>query len=446
MNDKEYPREDQQLSFDLMKNTYRKGDRSRKVDDRYLFLEALISAKSYFYLSFQGRSIKDNKPLVPSVLVSDLQDYLKGIYGTDFTTVHPLQPFNEKYFNPEYPLLKTYNQSWYKALLNSTQKKPFIDAIIGNKLTTKGHDTIEENSTVEEANQLIELYDLINFFRHPAKNYLQKQLGISLGIEQIDLQETESFRLDGLESYKLSDSALNVLIKQNSQDKNSLDIWQKKVRAEGLIMEGVIGDGILNKEIEKATAIYELLQPHLKPQQIYSAELTLNSHLLIGDIDCIGEEYIDYRTGGLRERQKIEVWIKHLFRAATGAKGCTRLISKHPTHTNKASEAIFHEMSEHDAIQYLAELTELYTNSLGKPFAYLPEASAAYFDAYLTDNDVNKALDKAHKHFNSGRAPGEGMDPYYKRLYQFPLDAGHNFSAIAERILSPMRQYWEKLK
>ncbi|MFT5208964.1 MAG: exodeoxyribonuclease V gamma subunit [Flavobacterium sp.] len=449
MNDKEYPREDQQLGFDLMRNTYRKGDRSKKVDDRYLFLEALISAKSYFYLSYQGRSIKDNKPLPPSVLVSDLQDYLKGLYGTDFTIEHPLQPFNEKYFNPEYPLLKTYNHSWYKALRSSTQKKPFVDAIIGHTLATKkngtkGNDT-KENRKIEEENQLIELHDLINFFRHPAKNYLQKQLGIHLGIEQVDLQETESFKLDGLESYKLSDSALEVLVKQYSQDRNSLNIWKKQVRAEGMIMEGVIGDGILNREIEKAKAIYNLLLPHLKPQQIYSGDIKLNSHILIGDIDCMGDEYIDYRTGSLRERQKIEVWIKHLFRAATGANGSSRLISKHPTQSKKASEAIFKEMPEHDAIQYLCELTELYTNSLGAPFAYLPEASAVYFDTYLLENDVDKALDKAHKHFNSGRAPGEGLDSYYKRLYQFPLDKEHNFSAIAERILSPMRQYWEKL-
>ena len=36
------------------------GDRSVREDDRYLFLEALLSARQVFYLSYIGQSIKDN--------------------------------------------------------------------------------------------------------------------------------------------------------------------------------------------------------------------------------------------------------------------------------------------------------------------------------------------------------------------------------------------------
>jgi exodeoxyribonuclease V gamma subunit len=433
MNDKEYPREDQNLGFDLMQNNYRKGDRSRKIDDRYLFLEALISAKSYFFLSYQGRNIKDNKPLAPSVLVSDLQDYIKRVYGTDLTIEHPLQPFSDKYFDPAYPQLKTYNQGWYKALTSPAKKKLFVDANI---------ETFNANNIADTA--LIELQDLINFFRHPAKNYLQKQLGIQLGVEQLIHKETESFKLDGLESYQISDSALHAMIKQDS-----LAHWQKQIRAEGLVMEGMIGNGILNREIEKASAIYGLLVPHLKPKHNYSAELTLDatiSNKIFGSVDCYGEEYIDYRTGVLRERQKIEIWIKHLFMAATGHHQSARIISKHPTKNDKASEAIFNPLSKDDAKEYLSELTELYVNNQGKLFEYLPETSAIYFDALSSKNNESQALDKAYKHFDSDRAPAEGMDPYFNRLYQFPLESDQNFTSLAQCILSPMRQYWEKIQ
>ena len=42
MNDGVYPRTLAPLGFDLMQQQSRKGDRSRRDDDRYLFLEALI--------------------------------------------------------------------------------------------------------------------------------------------------------------------------------------------------------------------------------------------------------------------------------------------------------------------------------------------------------------------------------------------------------------------
>lgn len=38
-----------------MRNDYRPGDRSRREDDRYLLLEALLSAREQLYVSWVGR-------------------------------------------------------------------------------------------------------------------------------------------------------------------------------------------------------------------------------------------------------------------------------------------------------------------------------------------------------------------------------------------------------
>ncbi|MFW9278408.1 hypothetical protein, partial [Glaesserella parasuis] len=45
MNEGEFPRQQTINSFDLMQYAPQKGDRSRRDDDRYLFLEALLSAQ-----------------------------------------------------------------------------------------------------------------------------------------------------------------------------------------------------------------------------------------------------------------------------------------------------------------------------------------------------------------------------------------------------------------
>src|SRR5690606_19259373 len=76
MNDGDYPRPRNPMPFDLMEKDYRPGDRSRRDDDRYLFLEAMLSARERLYVSWVGRSIVDNTPRPPSVLVAQLRDHI----------------------------------------------------------------------------------------------------------------------------------------------------------------------------------------------------------------------------------------------------------------------------------------------------------------------------------------------------------------------------------
>ena len=78
MNYDAYPRRSHPLDFDLMAGHPKPGDRSRRNDDRYLFLEALLSARKTLHISYTGQSVQDNGVIPPSVLVSDLLDYLEG--------------------------------------------------------------------------------------------------------------------------------------------------------------------------------------------------------------------------------------------------------------------------------------------------------------------------------------------------------------------------------
>lgn len=66
-----------------MRNDYRPGDRSRREDDRYLLLEALLSAREQLYVSWVGRSIRDNGERPPSVLIGQLRDHLAAGWRLD---------------------------------------------------------------------------------------------------------------------------------------------------------------------------------------------------------------------------------------------------------------------------------------------------------------------------------------------------------------------------
>ncbi|MEI6127441.1 MAG: exodeoxyribonuclease V subunit gamma, partial [Pseudomonadota bacterium] len=59
MNDSDYPRSFARPGFDLMEHCRRLCDRSKRHEDRFIFLESILSARENLIISYVGRSIKD---------------------------------------------------------------------------------------------------------------------------------------------------------------------------------------------------------------------------------------------------------------------------------------------------------------------------------------------------------------------------------------------------
>jgi exodeoxyribonuclease V gamma subunit len=125
MNDGDFPRRAPPVRFRPAgaAGMARPGDRSRRDDDRYLMLEALLAARDKLYVSWVGRNVRDNSEQPASVLVSQLRDYLApaGSSTCDArTTVHALQPFSRRYF--EQGGLLTYAGEWRAAHARRTRR------------------------------------------------------------------------------------------------------------------------------------------------------------------------------------------------------------------------------------------------------------------------------------------------------------------------------------
>ena len=100
MNEGEFPKIDRNPTFDLLTHNFRKGDRSRRADDRYQFLEILLSARQQLIITYIGQSITQNEVIPPSVVISELLEVLQESYQlSDLITRHPLQPFSQRYFD-----------------------------------------------------------------------------------------------------------------------------------------------------------------------------------------------------------------------------------------------------------------------------------------------------------------------------------------------------------
>ena len=208
LNDGEFPRQRQPLGFDLMaQNPSRLGDRSRRGDDRYLFLEALISARDALYLSYQGRNIKNNNEKQPSLVLKELMDYLAQGYGWHFSDCAkhksqiqqmPMQPFSEANYLPQksdFSSKPSFDANWLTLAYNK-QSKANESAFV----------VLDECIALESLTS----NDLIRFFQHPSKVFAQQVLNLYLDSNTTQLDDVEPFSADHLESYLLKQELLEA--------------------------------------------------------------------------------------------------------------------------------------------------------------------------------------------------------------------------------------------
>jgi len=211
LNDGEFPRQRQPLGFDLMaQSPTQLGDRSRRGDDRYLFLEALISARQALYLSYQGRNIKNNNEKQPSLVLKELMDYLSQGYGWCFTSNTLKNGVVQENHLQQLPM-QAFSEANYHLNESLLGAKPSFDAN-WLKLTQNKHTSVTNVSLVVKDEKLaldsLTVADLIRFYQHPSKIFAQGALNLYLDDRTVNLDDVEPFSADHLESYLLKQDLL----------------------------------------------------------------------------------------------------------------------------------------------------------------------------------------------------------------------------------------------
>jgi len=192
MNDAAFPRRVAPRDFDLMAGGRRAGDRSRREDDRTMFLEALLAAREKLYISWQGRRAADNAVLPPSVLVAQLLDFLQEHWpAAPRPQLQPLQPFSASYFTPGSGFA-TYADDW--ARLHGSQGGP---AIAGTAVSAMPPVAL----TGTHLKQLL---------RQPVQVFYRHRLGVWLDGQDDGGQDTEPFAPDPLALYAAGKSLLDA--------------------------------------------------------------------------------------------------------------------------------------------------------------------------------------------------------------------------------------------
>ncbi len=206
LNDGIFPKADKWATFDLMGDNYRPGDRSRRGDDRYQFLEAILAARENLYISYLGQSIVTNEAVPPSVMVTEFLELLEDFYGVVEKVVeHPLHPFNSRYFKNEETQLYSYSKNHRKTA--ETLKKGAV----------KKNNWWLGNLDVETRE--ISLDDLLQFYSNPQRFFIRNCLDIRLEGE-VDLPaDREAFVLNPLDEYMINQDVVKALVNGENPEK-----------------------------------------------------------------------------------------------------------------------------------------------------------------------------------------------------------------------------------
>ncbi|UDQ96646.1 exodeoxyribonuclease V subunit gamma [Lentisphaerota bacterium WC36G] len=203
LSEKNFPRKNFDTDFNLMTVKRRFGDRNAKDDDRYFFLETVLSAQDKLYLSYVGQSIKDNSPLVASSVVEELLNYVDDHFvyeeeqaqkiSENIRVIQPLNSYSKEYFTKNNrPFLYNYSRSDFEAMkvVFMTKSTSPFDITTGKSseqliklqklIAKKEHVKIINDEGVKNEIEKVKFSEIVDFFVNPSRYYMRNILNLDL--------------------------------------------------------------------------------------------------------------------------------------------------------------------------------------------------------------------------------------------------------------------------
>jgi len=431
MNDGAFPRDRRPPGFDLMGGQLRIGDRSHRADDRYLFLETLISTRQCLYLSYVGQDIRDNSPIPPSVLVSELLDYIdrcyvaeEGMVSAQLLVRHPLQPFNPRYFTGDERLF-SYSEIMCQAAATVSGEAGERQALLVDPLPEP-----------EAEWRQVELGQLIAFFEHPARYLIQRRLGLLLAPGESILDTRDPFELD----YFARGALLERLVERQLQGEESEALFQLELAA-GALPHGAFGEHYFARLREQAQRFAETLAQWRPAEEGRRLDLDFQHGglRLMGMLSGITPQGLfGFSVEKLPDSRFLGLWVRHLalnLCAPDDVTAQTRWL-------DGQGGLIFTPVA--DAGACMEDLLALYWQGLQQPLHLFPKASRRYAERLHNGKPPAACLAAANERW---RGEFNAFPEYADRYYQLAFPTGEvldsSFQQLAERVYEPIFAHME---
>ena len=303
-----FPGSDRHATFDLLAVERRYGDRSRRDDDRYQFLEALLAARDVLYISYPGQSSKTNKELPPAIVVSELLEVLRQDFGIilrerdsdpeglGFVRHHPLHPFSPRYFTGADPRFFSYDDRARAVAARLAQPAAPVPPWWSGNLAT--------------ADEIVPLTALFGFFANPQRWFVRNRLGIRLDLQEELPAESELFAVDSLAGYGVAQEIIRSHLAEEGA-KASL----ARLQIEGRWPLGTPGKLLFTGQEEELAGFADRIRARAMGRRLpdLPVDLTLGGTRIRG---LLGNQYEEgiliYRYSSCKGRDVLQFWLQAL--------------------------------------------------------------------------------------------------------------------------------------
>lgn len=312
LNDGEFPRIDREQGLDLMQapGEWHRGDRSQRDEDRYLFLEAILSAREALHLSFRGCSASTGEGLEPSAPLAELMSWLDAATARDRSSTgagdrpprpwqieHPLQPFAPRAFDGSLPDVMAFDARQREAacvlLMPPASLPRFLDAPL--------------RGVIEAA--FLDLRDVVAWLREPGRAFLRDALELEqpwLGPAD-DSGEPLDAALPRAARKALSAALIESFWREGELPSELPAAWRRS----GVLPAGHVADLAFDKvrndlgKVAKQLASKSLASLVGAPLQSLDVRLDVGGHTLRGRIDEVSATDGTLRRVGWLEHQRV---------------------------------------------------------------------------------------------------------------------------------------------
>lgn len=452
LSDGELPRREVSTDFDLIAHGpegRRVGDRSRRSEDRYLFLEALMSARERLIITYTGQSIRDNAALPPSVLVSELCDHLalaRAPSGEDplagVIVRHPLQAFSARYFDGRDAHLFSHAEHYVAgaAARRTASAPPFVAQPLPPPADTEA----------------IGVGDIVRFYQNPTAYLLNRRLELFLRERDLDVPDREPQELSPLDRYAAGHELLDLMLAGVPAARA-----KELTLATGALPLGSPGELDFLDIHACASAIADQVQAARlagkleatpRPASTFERRLPCG-RLLLGSLPETYElGLVEYQFARVRAKHLLGFWIRHLvecWRRPDGEPLTSCLIGRPP----EGSGVIRHELARvAEPARVLDALVARYDEGQRRPLRFFPSASRLFAENH--GKKQKPGVDLASQVLREWRRE-VGADPHLRRVFLLdrqladPFESSPGqapFEQLALEVFGPLLEHLSSLE
>jgi len=417
MQEGTFPRQNRIPAWDLLHLDPRAWDRNARIDDRQLFLDAVLTPSDRLIITASNRNVRSGKSEPLSACVDELLRVAQATVQAGGKKKiepikHQLQPFAPGYFKPNGDSLpRSFDsnsakvaESFLKSALESRLNSPFWNP-----------ESQFVETRQDEARE-ITLDQLVNFWKDPAAAFLREQ-GIMLGRdeENDEALDRSPLKLDGLQNWNVKSAIVQNIL----DDGLPLDYTKALLAANRALPSSELGKR--HWELLRATAeplankIRECITERLSLDFLVPGRtppVRIIGTVLRGNVEG-REVLLSYRTGKFKTKYYLQPWIQAITAACAGHSFDSCILDEETLESRLLNKAYDTKQAQ----ELLSSLIKGFLQGQSRPLCYAPDTSRVYaeacqlWEAGSDEPALGKASGEWNKEAYNHQGGGEGQAP-----------------------------------